>query len=279
VPLQVGRPPVDAPTAQGGRTQFHTLAMVLLGFKNPTIRCHSSHGKNSALTSLCGNCAGAVPAVRAAVRLSGSDAPATSQPLTVSRRSLLLLAPLLLTPIVANAAGAAPKLDFKTSSNGLQWADATAGSGSPFQTGQRVVIDYVMSTTGARYGSKIDSTKDRNAPYAWTLGDGSTILGLEQAITGGDGVPPMLPGGVRRIIVPSELAYKDLAKTRTDLGGLQFQECSPKGGRGPIPPDTPQSSGDMGAGEFQRFRNIYCNSLKPYQPDLVLDIKLYGKRG
>ena len=60
-------------------------------------------------------------------------------------------------------------------------------AGSPPVAGQRVAIDYVMSTTGARYGAKIDSTVDRQAPYAWTLGDGSTIKGLELAITGSEG--------------------------------------------------------------------------------------------
>ena len=76
----------------------------------------------------------------------------------------------------------------------------------------RVEERRLRSTTGARYGTKIDSTKDRNAPYRWTLGDGSTIAGLEQAIIGGNGVPPMLPGGVRRIVVPSKLAYVDRVK-------------------------------------------------------------------
>ncbi len=55
-------------------------------------------------------------------------------------------------------------------------------------TCQVVSIDYVMSTTGARYGSKIYSTVDTGA-YRWTLGDGSTIPGLEEAVRG------MRPGG------------------------------------------------------------------------------------
>ena len=133
-----------------------------------------------------------------------------------------------------------------------------------------------MSTTGARYGAKIDSTVDRQAPYALTLGDGSTIAGLELAIIGDQsaGVPPMLPGGVRRVIIPSALAYAELA--RPNKNGLQLEDCST--GRGPIPPTTPQKSGDMGAGEFQRFKNIYCNANRPYQPDLVLDVKLFGKQ-
>ena len=84
----------------------------------------------------------------------------------------------------------ADDLSFSKARNGLEYADAKVGSGSPFKAGQRVAVDYVMSTTGARYGSKIDATKDRNEPYSWVLGDGSTIVGLEQAILGGDGVPP-----------------------------------------------------------------------------------------
>jgi FKBP-type peptidyl-prolyl cis-trans isomerase FkpA len=194
--------------------------------------------------------------------------------LTLSRRALLLvpmMTPPLLTP---PASAAAPALEFSTAGSGLQWADAKVGTGQPLTSGQRVAIDYVMSTSGARYGSKIDSTVDRNAPYAWILGDGSTIAGLEQAVAGSnDGVPPMLPGGVRRVIIPSSLAYADLAKPNKN--SLQMQDCST--GRGPIPPREVKD-GDMGEGAFQRFKNIYCNANKPYQPDLVLDVKLFGKR-
>ena len=100
----------------------------------------------------------------------------------------------------------------------------------------------------------------------------------EQRLAGGEGVPPMLPGGIRRVIIPSNpdsnLAYADLAKPNKN--NLQVQDCS--SGRGPVPPNTPTSANDMGAGEFQRFKNIYCNANRPYQPDLVLDIKLFGKR-
>lgn len=176
-------------------------------------------------------------------------------------------------PATRRAASAAD-LVFQNGPPGFQFADAKLGTGAALKPGSAVAIDYVMSTSGARYGAKIDSTVDRQAPYRWTLGDGSTIKGLELAVTGGDGVPPMLPGGVRRVILSSELAYADLA--RPNKNGLQVQDCST--GRGPIPPLSPQKSGDMGAGEFQRFKNIYCNANRPYQPDLVLDVKLFGKR-
>ncbi|CAM9806212.1 unnamed protein product, partial [Heterosigma akashiwo] len=134
---------------------------------------------------------------------------------------------------------------------GLQWADAKVGSGEAPKEGSSVAIDYSMSTTGARYGTKIYSTQDKNAPFRFKIGDGAAIKGLEQAIIGGDGVPAMQPGGIRRVIIPFSLGYEI----------------------GPIPP-VPEAFE-----EYQRFKNIYCNANRPYQPDLVMDIKLYGKRG
>ena len=75
--------------------------------------------------------------------------------------------------------------------------------------------------------------------------------------------------------VPAELAYID--KARPAKNSLQIQDCEK--GRGPVPPNMPERSGDMGAGEYQRFKNIYCNPNRPYQPDLVLDVRLFGRKG
>ena len=120
-------------------------------------------------------------------------------------------------------------------------------------------MDYVLSTTGARYGSKIYSTQGTGAPYRWTLGDGSTIVGLEQVITGSDDIPPMRPGGIRRAVIPSNLAYDKIGE----------DEC---GSIGPVPPQS------VAFEEFQRYKNIYCNNQRAYKPDVVIDVKLYGKR-
>lgn len=184
-----------------------------------------------------------------------------------ARRSLLVNAPILALSsfaTVANAATDTSNLKFTTSSSGLQYADVKEGSSStPSPTdGQIVSIDYVMSTTGARYGSKIYSTVDAGAPYRWKLGDGSTIPGLEEAVKG------MSPGGIRRVIIPSKLAYKSASSTPISI----IQECESGTGLGPIPPV------ETALGEFQRFKNIYCNPDRQYQPDLVMDVKLYGKR-
>ena len=169
-----------------------------------------------------------------------------------------------------------------------------------------------MSTTGARYGSKIYSTVEAGQPYRWKLGDGSTIPGLEEAVSS------MTPGGIRRVIIPAKLAYQSKAalsirklcvlmclfcavleihcllhvsrrrcvahsvsifqyphraRATNDISFLLVgDECENGKGLGPIPPAS------EAIGEFQRFKNIYCNPDRVYQPDLVMDVKLYGKR-
>ena len=198
------------------------------------------------------------------------------RPSDISRRSVFALSPVAVLPFLSPATinpgpANAAELSFSTSPTGLQWADAKVGSGAALQEGTSATIDYVMSTTGARYGTKIYSTQDSNVAYRWKIGDGTTIKGLEQAVIGGGGVPPMLPGGVRRVIIPSSLAYETLAKP---IPGMQYQDCQEGKGVGPIPPVEEGNAGEY----FQRFKNIYCNANRPYQPDLVMDIKLYGKR-
>ena len=103
-------------------------------------------------------------------------------------------------------------------------------------------------------------------PYRWTLGDGTTIQGIEEAILGNNEIPPMLPGGIRRVIIPESLGYKILATKPKTL-------CVQDGKPGPIPPPN-----NGAFEEYQRFKNIYCNPDRQYQPDIVMDIKLYGPR-
>jgi FKBP-type peptidyl-prolyl cis-trans isomerase len=164
----------------------------------------------------------------------------------------------------ANAAGGGD-LKFQSSASGLQWADAKIGSGTPLKPGTVATIDYVLSTTGARYGTKIYSTADKDAPYRWKLGDGTTIAGIEKVILGDGDIPAMLPGGIRRVVIPQSLGYSKLAEKPKTL-------CVQDGIPGPIPPPNQAFE------EYQRFKNIYCNPDRQYQPDIVVDVKLYGQR-
>jgi len=171
--------------------------------------------------------------------------------------------PLIAAAIVPSAAHSKPNgLILITSDSGLKWVDAKVGTGEPLAKGTVASIDYTMASTAGRF-PQIYSTKEEGSPYRWTLGDGSTIQGIEMAVLGTADIPPMLPGGIRRLVVPSSLAYESLAKPSS--------VCVAGGPVNPIPPKD-------GGGAYQRWVQFYCNPRIPYQPDLVLDIKLYGKR-
>jgi len=171
-------------------------------------------------------------------------------------------------PLLGNTntiANAADELVFYSSSSGkqYQYADKKIGTGDPKVVGDPVVIDYIMSTSGASNGVKIYSTTDSGVPYQWVLGDRSTIAGLEQAVAGGDGVPPMLPGGIRRVIIAGNGSTTTGSTTETKLG-YDVGECVESRGKGPVP-----------RGEtYNRFKNVFCNLQRPEIPELVLDIKL-----
>ena len=135
-----------------------------------------------------------------------------------------------------------------------------------------------MASTGGRFPS-IYTTKDKGEPYTWILGDGTTIKGIEIAIQGSitDNIPPMKPGGIRRLIVPNTLGYNDLisAASSKNLSAASSNKRCIAGNEGSIGPIPPKDAPD---GAYQRWYQFYCNPRIPYQPDLVLDIKLYGKR-
>ena len=190
---------------------------------------------------------------------------------TVVPRRSVLFSPVAATtvlglPVVAFAA--TPNgLPLTDAPSGLKWADAKVGTGQPLRKGSPVSIDYSMASTVGRI-PRIYSTKDKGSPYRWVLGDGSTIAGIEQAIVGdeSEGIPPMRPGGIRRVVVPAQLGFKQM--TNPNAQCIQGGENS----IGPIPPKDDET------GSYRRWYNLYCNPRIPYQPDLVLDIKLYGKR-
>ena len=185
-------------------------------------------------------------------------ATATSALRLVDRRQALraLTAASGAAPLAARAAAAPPSSEPETVAlaSGLSYQDFKVGPGSAPAKGQRVTVDYVMSTTGARYGAKIYSTKDadegRGRPFSFVLGDPSVIAGLNEAVA------TMKGGGVRRVYVPASLGYTSLA--------AESQQ--------PIPPP------ETAFGEYQRWKNIYANPRRPYQPDLVLDVKLFGRK-
>jgi FKBP-type peptidyl-prolyl cis-trans isomerase len=80
----------------------------------------------------------------------------------------------------------------------LKIEDIREGTGTQAKTGDSVAVHYVGTLTD---GKKFDSSRDRGAPFTFKLGAGQVIRGWDQ------GVPGMKIGGLRKLTIPSDLAY------------------------------------------------------------------------
>ncbi len=80
----------------------------------------------------------------------------------------------------------------------LEIADVTVGTGPEAAPGRRVSVHYTGTLMD---GTKFDSSRDRNEPFAFTLGEGEVIPGWDEGVRG------MKTGGVRRLTIPASMAY------------------------------------------------------------------------
>ena len=86
----------------------------------------------------------------------------------------------------------------QTTASGLQYIDTHEGSGDVATAGQHVTVHYTGWLTD---GQKFDSSKDRNDPFVFPLGQGMVIKGWDQGVVG------MKVGGKRKLTIPPELGY------------------------------------------------------------------------
>src|SRR6185295_17368381 len=104
----------------------------------------------------------------------------------------------------------APSTTFSTT-------DLVVGTGATAENGKTVTVNYTgwlydssrPSNLGGTFGTTVGGT-----PFTFVLGSGVAIPGFEQGVLG------MKVGGLRRVVVPPELAYG-------------------AAGAGPIPPNWP----------------------------------------
>ncbi|HSD54227.1 MAG TPA: FKBP-type peptidyl-prolyl cis-trans isomerase [Burkholderiales bacterium] len=85
-----------------------------------------------------------------------------------------------------------------TTASGLVIEDLTVGSGDLAAAGGHVTVHYTGWLTD---GAKFDSSKDRNAPFAFPLGGRRVIAGWDEGVQG------MRVGGVRKLTIPPALGY------------------------------------------------------------------------
>lgn len=81
---------------------------------------------------------------------------------------------------------------------GLEIYDETVGTGAEAKAGNDVTVHYIGVFTN---GEKFDSSVDRGQPFTFQLGAGGVIKGWDLGVEG------MKVGGVRRLVIPSSLAY------------------------------------------------------------------------
>ena len=89
-----------------------------------------------------------------------------------------------------------------TTPSGLQYEDTTVGTGAEARKGQHVHVHYTgWLYNGGAQGAKFDSSRDRNDPFAFSLGAGMVIRGWDEGVAG------MKIGGTRVLIIPAALGY------------------------------------------------------------------------
>ena len=85
-----------------------------------------------------------------------------------------------------------------TTASGLVYEDLVEGTGAEAQAGQLATVHYTGWLTNGR---KFDSSKDRNDPFQFPLGQGHVIKGWDEGVQG------MKIGGARKLTIPAHLGY------------------------------------------------------------------------
>lgn len=83
-------------------------------------------------------------------------------------------------------------------STGLIIDELTLGTGATAKAGNMVVVHYTGWLTD---GTKFDSSKDRDEPFQFPLGQRYVIAGWDEGVQG------MKVGGVRKLTIPPEMGY------------------------------------------------------------------------
>lgn len=89
-------------------------------------------------------------------------------------------------------------MSITTTESGLQIEEIKVGGGDAATSGQFVSVHYTGWLTN---GTKFDSSKDRDEPFEFPLGQRTVIAGWDEGVQG------MKIGGVRKLTIPPQLGY------------------------------------------------------------------------
>ena len=103
-------------------------------------------------------------------------------------------------PSASAAPSAAPALASAPSEvvKELKKEDLKVGTGPATKSGDTVRVHYTGTLLN---GTKFDSSRDRNEPFEFTLGQGMVIKGWDEGVVG------MKKGGQRKLTIPADKAY------------------------------------------------------------------------
>jgi FKBP-type peptidyl-prolyl cis-trans isomerase FkpA len=85
-----------------------------------------------------------------------------------------------------------------TTPSGLVIDDVVVGHGAQAAAGSNVKVHYTGWLTD---GTKFDSSRDRNDPFVFSLGEAQVIRGWDEGVQG------MKVGGKRKLTIPPALGY------------------------------------------------------------------------
>lgn len=117
------------------------------------------------------------------------------------RWSVLLLTLLLASACSSgedHAARLRKNVEASAAVTSLQIVDTKVGTGAEAQPGRRVKVHYTGTLLD---GLKFDSSRDRNQPFEFTLGQHDVIDGWDEGIKG------MRVGGTRQLTIPASMGY------------------------------------------------------------------------
>lgn len=92
------------------------------------------------------------------------------------------------------------KITAKPTASGLIYVEKVKGTGARAVAGKTVKVHYTGTLLD---GTKFDSSRDRNEPFEFSLGQGQVIQGWDE------GIAMMNVGGKATLIIPSNIAYGD----------------------------------------------------------------------
>ncbi len=114
-----------------------------------------------------------------------------------------------------------------TTQSGVSYRDLKCGSGALPERGWILAADYTGTLAS---GERFDSTRSQPEPFRFSLGGGQNIPGWDEGVAG------MRVGGVRRVVIPPELAYgEDGLPPRVPPGATLVYRIELLGARAPCP--------------------------------------------